>query len=116
PATEKLAVDGPFDEVREVLTILLLHSIEALSSGGRLGVTVRKDGRFAVVSLAADSLKESASWDARMFEPNWSEPNSLIGIGPYIARQAAADFGGEISSESRSARNAVLHVRLPLAN
>jgi len=94
----------------------LLYSIESLSSSLRLLVTVRLDGRFVVVTLYADSLKESASWCARMFEPNWSEPNSLLGIGPYIARQAAVDFGGEISSESRSARNAVLHVRLPLAS
>ena len=113
---QELSVDVAPEEVRQVLAILMLHAIDSLSSGGRLRVEVRADGRYAQVNLIADGLKDAAHWSARMFEPDWTEPQALLGVGPYVARASAAAFGGEIVAESISAGNAVLRLRVPLPN
>jgi C4-dicarboxylate-specific signal transduction histidine kinase len=113
---QQLSVDASPEDVRQVLAILMLCAIDSLSSGGRLRIGVRADGRYAQVNLVAEGLKEPARWSPRIFEPNWAEPRTLLGLGPYVARSSAANFGGEISIETISARNAAVHLRLPLAS
>jgi K+-sensing histidine kinase KdpD len=114
-SAEQVVVDGAFEEVRQVLAILMLHAIDSLASGGRLRVAIRKDGRWAQVNLAAEGLKESAQCGPQLFEPNWGEPSALLGLGPYVARFSAVSLGGELTAEPGAARNAVLKLRLPLA-
>jgi signal transduction histidine kinase len=116
PPGQKLSLEGVPENVRQVLAILMLHAIDSLSSGGRLRIEARADGRYAHVTLSAEGLSEDTHWSPRMFEPHWSEPRTLLGLGPYVAQSTAAAFGGDIVIVGASPGNAVLHLRLPLAS
>jgi signal transduction histidine kinase len=111
-----LTVDGAPEEVRQLLTILMLYAIDGLSPGGKLRVELRKDdGGWAQLKLFVDGVKEPRHWSARMFHLDWTAPNTLTSIGPYVARDSAAQLGGALDVETTAEKSATLRLRLPIA-
>ena len=110
---DELWMSGRREDVRQVIAIVMLYTIDALSSGGKLTVHVQKEKTAASVRLVAEGIKEPGRWGPQMFEPNWSEPRLLDGLGPFVARFALADLGGDIDAEGSALQNAVLRLLIP---
>ena len=112
---DELWMNGRREDVRQVIAIVMLYTIDALSSGGKLTVHVRKEGADADVRLAAEGMKEPDRWGPQMFEPNWSEPRLLDGVGLFVARLMIADLGGEIDVEVPDPQHAEFRLRIARA-
>jgi hypothetical protein len=110
----ELWINSRREDVRQLIAIVMLYTIDALSSGGKLTVHVQKEGTAASVRLVAEGVREPGRWGPQMFEPNWSEPRLLDGLGLFVARFALADLGGDIDAEApASLQNAALRLRIP---
>ena len=110
---EEVWINGRREDVRQLIAILMLYIIDALTAGGRLSLRIEKGEDAANTQLLAEGVKEPAKWGAHMFEPNWSQADLIKGIGVGIARWLARDLGGDIKVEMVSPANAALQLTLP---
>src|SRR4030095_1881556 len=110
---EEVWINSRREEVRQLLAVLMLYIIDALSTGGRLSIRVEKGETVASTKLLAESVKNPAQWGVHMCEPDWSQPGLIEGSGVCVARWIARDLGGDIDIEVVSPANAVLQVSLP---
>ncbi|HZF25723.1 MAG TPA: hypothetical protein VEZ88_05640 [Steroidobacteraceae bacterium] len=113
---EELLFHGPYEDVRQLLALLMLLAIDGLSTGGKLLVDLRKEEAAVRVKLVAEGIKMPERWTRQMFEPSWTDPQSLSGLGPCVALFTAAALGGTIDVESTAAQTALLQLRLPLTS
>ena len=110
---EELWVRGRRQEVRQLLSLVMLYTIDALSPGGRLALETQKEGSKAIVRLLADGIKEPGQWGPQMFEPQWGEPRLLEGLGLFVARCSAGALGGDIDVEVHDSKNATFVLWVP---
>jgi K+-sensing histidine kinase KdpD len=113
--TDELWINSRREDVRQLIAIVMLFTIDALSSGGKLTAHAETDGDATKVRLVAEGMKEPGRWGPQMFEPNWSEPRLLDGVGLFVARLMIADLGGDIDVESPDPQHAEFRLRIPRA-
>jgi C4-dicarboxylate-specific signal transduction histidine kinase len=113
--TDELWINSRREDVRQLIAIVMLFTIDALSSGGKLTAYAETDGDATKVRLVAEGMKEPARWGPQMFEPNWSEPRLLDGVGLFVARLMIADLGGAIDVEVPDPQHAEFRLRIPRA-
>jgi C4-dicarboxylate-specific signal transduction histidine kinase len=113
--THELWINSRREDIRQVIAIVMLFTIDALSSGGKLTAHAETDGNAARVRLVAEGIKEPGRWGPQMFEPNWSAPRLLDGVGLFVARLMIADLGGEIDVEVFDPQPAEFRLRIPRA-
>lgn len=109
---DELWISSRREEVRQLIAIIMLYALDALSAGGKLTVELQREQTAAHIRLVAEGVREPGRWGPKMFEPNWSEPR-LPGLGLCVALWTAADLGGNIEVEVPATQNAELQLRLP---
>lgn len=107
--------------IRQVLLNLLMNGIEAMPTGGRLGVrTSCRDGSAEAGAAAVIEISDTgvgiSEADLRLvFRPLFSTKPHGIGLGLSFCRQAIEEHGGEIRLASRGRdRGTIATVSLPL--
>jgi C4-dicarboxylate-specific signal transduction histidine kinase len=113
--TDELWISNRREDVRQLIAIVMLFTIDALSSGGKLTAHAETERDAAKVRLVAEGIKEHGRWGSQMFEPNWSEPRLLDGFGLFVARLMITDVGGEIDVEVPDPQHAEFRLRIPRA-
>ncbi len=87
---------GHVDQLEQVMLNLYMNAIEAMPSGGELGVTARSDAGGVEV-LVADSGPGVPHEDAeRVFEPFFTRKAGGTGLGLYVSRQIVEAHGGRL--------------------
>jgi len=104
-----LQVTASFGELRQVISNLLLNSLDALGEGGR--VTLRAstsrnplDGSARIrITIADDGQGISAAILPRIFEPFFTTKGSTgNGLGLWVCKQILEKNGGSIEVRSRT--------------
>jgi signal transduction histidine kinase len=95
---------------------LVQNALNAMPRGGRLDVSLRREGGFAVVSVGDEGEGVNPSIAHRMFEPFVTTRKKAEGMGLGLAfcKKAIESAGGEIGFEGKE-RGTVFHVRIPLS-
>jgi signal transduction histidine kinase/CheY-like chemotaxis protein len=119
---DALAVDGDAVRIEQVVGNLLGNAAKFTDRGGRVEVTVARDGAAAVVRVRDDGAGIPAELLPRLFEPFSQGDSTLdrsrggLGLGLALARGLVELHGGSIAAASEGAgRGAEFVVRLPLA-
>lgn len=94
---------------------LILNACQHQEPGGVVELTVKTQGREAVVTIADRGPGLSAEALERLFEPFYSTRGST-GLGLAICRGIISDHGGTITGRNRPRGGAIFEVRLPLNN
>jgi putative PEP-CTERM system histidine kinase len=103
------------EQIRSVVTNLLLNARDALGPGGR--ILVRTEHRAGRVTLSvADSGcgMSSAFVKDSLFRPFQSTKKNGLGIGMYQSRMIVEAHGGSIQVESETDRGTTFRVSLPV--
>ena len=58
PGADELWMNGRREDVRQVIAIVMLYTIDALSSGGKLTVHVQKEETAASVRMVVKGIRE----------------------------------------------------------
>jgi PAS domain S-box-containing protein len=120
---EVCTVLGDEERLRELVLILLENAAKYTPAGGRLEISLQRDGDSALLRVG-DNGPGIASEDLeRVFERFYrADPSRSpgadpggTGLGLPIARQIVQQHGGEIWLESTPGTGTVAVVRLPLA-
>ena len=115
-----LFVWGDAEELRQLLTNLLLNAVDATSDHGpaaaaKIEIELKPLGEFRVQLSISDSGPGPApDVAAQLFQPFVTGKPDGTGLGLFVARQTAEDHGGSIRWE-RTDRMTRFLVELPLA-
>jgi two-component system sensor histidine kinase AtoS len=105
-------------ELRQVFLNLLLNSVQAQPSGGRIEVSgdvANRDGRPWVRVVIADhgpGIAEHAL--RRVFEPFYTTREKGSGLGLFVVRRVVEAHGGKVTLSSRKGQGTKAEVVLPL--
>ena len=117
-----------FDQMKQVLTNLLINALEAIDGEGTVSVAVREDRRAAaggwgrasgpeVVVVVSDTGAGIAPEDLkRVFEPFFSTKQGGTGLGLAIANRIVERHGGNLEVESRVGAGTTMRLWLPRAD
>jgi two-component system, NtrC family, sensor histidine kinase HydH len=110
-------VDADPEQLHQVFVNLALNAIEAMTAGGRLGVTVSADGNGAgrcEVVFQDSGPGIPAEIMERVFEPFVTTKKQGTGLGLAISRRLIEEHAGTLRAVNRSGGGAELIVELPM--
>ena len=109
-------VSGKADKLQQLFINLVINAIDAMKSGGRLGIRIRPLGadrwQIAVSDTGHGMPPETL---ARIFEPFFStkEPGRGSGLGLVVAQGIVSDHGGSIEVSSAPAQGTEFTLTFP---
>ena len=117
-STDNLTVPLDPDRIRQVLLNLFLNALEAMDSGGRLGIAAgpRADGQGVELTISDTGAGIAPSHLERIFDPYFTTKPSGTGLGLAIVHTIIEAHRGEIAVDSRPDGGTVFTVFFPFAD
>jgi signal transduction histidine kinase len=116
-------VSGDPDRLQQVVWNLLSNAVKFTPEGGRVEVTLARDGSRAELTVSDTGVGIAPEFIPYVFDrfrqadPSPTRAHGGLGIGLAIVRHLAELHGGEVSAESAGeGHGATFRVRLPLLN
>lgn len=100
--------------LRQVVTNLVLNSIEAVAAGGHVRLEVASHSGKAMLSVADDGPGVPEKYRDRLFEPHFTTKSSGSGIGLFVSYGIVRQHGGQLLYNG-GPNGAIFTVVLPLS-
>jgi signal transduction histidine kinase len=119
PELTSIAIDP--DKMRQVLANLLDNAVKYSPDGGRIRVTIVRNGRYVRFGVEDEGLGIPAGEQQRIFEkfyrvdPNQTRGVGGTGLGLYVSSELVRRMDGKLWVESREGEGSRFYVDLPLA-
>jgi signal transduction histidine kinase len=113
---DPLPVRGDGGQLKQVFLNLLINAVEAMPTGGTLGVEGRRqaDGKVSVsVSDTGEGIPEDRM--DRIFDPFYTTKKNGTGLGLSICYHIVKTHDGDIEVKSREGQGTTILVRFPAA-
>jgi signal transduction histidine kinase len=106
-------------QIQQVITNLLLNSLDAMPNGGTVRVSTRLlgadgGGGFVDVTVSDSGVGISGEELSRIFQPFYSTKEKGTGMGLAICRRIVGEHEGEITVKSEPWKGSAFSVLLPL--
>ena len=117
---EPLTISGDYDRLRRMLLNLVDNGLKYTPSGGRVGISLRREGPWAALRVADTGIGLSPAEQKKIFERFYRSPEAKsrgeggAGLGLCIARSIVEAHGGKIRIESAPGQGSAFTVLLPL--
>ncbi len=109
----KLKVDP--DQIRKVVTNLLINAREAVSAGGRIRVETNRQKDWAVLAISDNGCGMSPDFVQKsLFRPFQTTKKRGIGIGMFHCKMIVEAHRGRIEVESEQGKGTSFRVLLPI--
>jgi len=115
-----LVVNGDVSQLDRVVMNLLSNAAKFTSPGGRIRLTVARDGDTAVLSVSDTGIgipeKDKGGLFGRLFRGSNAVQRSIpgTGLGLAIVSTIVAEHGGDVAVQSTEGVGSTFTVRLPL--
>ncbi len=110
-------VEGIAAELREVLSNMILNSIDALLQGGLISFSTYQDDRNVYLRMADNGAGMSEEVRKRIFDPFFTTKGRKgTGLGLSVAYGIISRHKGEIQVESEEGKGTATLIRLPKAS
>jgi signal transduction histidine kinase len=105
------------EQLRSVVTNLVLNARDAVGAGGRICVRTEQVASNVVLSVADSGCGMSPEFvNDSLFRPFQSTKKRGLGIGLFQSRMIVEAHGGAIRVESEEGKGSTFRVSLPVAN
>ena len=117
-ADEALVVKGSKDELREVISNLLVNAMQALAeqqgnSDKRITVKGQKKGSQIVISVGDNGPGIPKEFKGRVFDPFFTTKSYGTGLGLAQVHKIIRDHDGQVDIDTEVGRGTSLTIRLP---
>ena len=108
-------VSGMLDEasIRAATLNLVLNAVQAMSSGGRLTISTKRDGKRMWMTIKDTGAGMSPERIKQIFEPFNTTKSRGLGLGMPYAQKIIQQHGGRIEVESRQGTGTQVRIELP---
>jgi len=100
--------------LKQTLINILKNSIQAISSGGTITITLRERNHMAEIMIQDTGIGISEADMKNIFEPFYSTKQVGNGLGLSIAYKIIRDMDGEIAVESKQNVGTTFTISLPM--
>jgi hypothetical protein len=107
-------VEHDGDQIHQVLLNLLLNALQAIEHNGKIAVTVKPQGKMAVVEVADNGRGIPPDQLPNIFRPFYTTKGDGTGLGLSLARRIVEDHQGRIDVSSALGKGTTFAVVLPL--
>ena len=115
---DRMAVEGNYTELQQVLLNLALNAIQAMPDGGRLGLLAERvattDGERLCIRVQDQGIGMDEATVARLFSPFFTTKANGTGLGLVSCKRIVESLGGTISVSSRPGEGTCFDLLLPL--
>lgn len=101
-------------QIRQALLNLLVNARQAMPMGGELMVSLRRDGRHAVLTITDTGVGMTREDVERCFDAYWSTKKRGTGLGLATTRRIIQEHEGTIAVLSELGRGTSFRIVLPL--
>lgn len=103
-------------QLKQVLTNLVVNSVQAMKTGGRLVLSTCVDGDHVVLSVEDSGTGMSEEIQKKIFNPFFTtkDIDQGTGLGLSVVHGIVSAHGGSVSVRSREGKGTVFEVRLPI--
>ena len=101
-------------KIRRVMDNLVKNAVEAMQSGGKLGIKVEASHGVAILTVSDTGKGIPEDVALRMFTPFYTTKKAGTGLGLAICKQVIEAHSGRIDFESKEGRGTVFTVTLPM--
>lgn len=108
-------VVGHRDQVKQSALNVAINALEAMPDGGRLSLTLERDGDRAHVRIADSGPGIPPELRDKIFDMHFTTKETGTGIGLYVARSMFEAQGGTLAVSSTSAEGTTFELELPLS-
>jgi signal transduction histidine kinase len=120
--SDPLWLDADFTRLSQVVGNLLNNAAKYTPDGGRIGISARAEGDFAVIQVADNGIGIPPEMQSEVFqlfaqvEGHLDRAKGGLGIGLALVKQLVTMHGGTVEATSAgSGKGSVFSIRLPLA-
>ncbi|HEV7282502.1 MAG TPA: HAMP domain-containing sensor histidine kinase [Pirellulaceae bacterium] len=100
------------DLLRRAVVNLALNSVDALSHGGTIGWTLRRDEDALLLEIRDDGPGVPLEQRDRLFQPFFTTRSHGTGLGLALVRKIAEAHGGEASYREAPGGGAIFSIRI----
>ena len=116
---DEVVVNGGRDRLRQVFANLLDNAIKYSREGGRVTITIAREGDSAVVAVADTGAGIAPEhlpriWE-RLYRADPSRSERGLGLGLSLVKAFVAAHGGTVEAQSEPGVGSTFTVRLPLS-
>jgi signal transduction histidine kinase len=111
---QQVVITGHRDRLKQAILNLVVNALEAMPTGGKLGVRLRVDGEWAAVTVHDTGPGIPSEVLARIFDMHFTTKTTGTGIGLWVARQTVRAMGGDVGVETIEGKGSEFRVNLPL--
>ena len=115
PDEPTVFVEGNAAALEQLFLNLLLNAAQATGDGGRVTVSVRRDGAIVETAVRDTGVGIAPGDLARVFDPFFSTRRDGTGLGLAVVRGVAAAHRGDVTIESTPGVGTAVRVRIPAA-
>lgn len=115
----KVETDG--EKLKRVIVNLLSNSIKYTPARGYIRISVEKDSKYLIVSVADSGVGLSKADRAKVFSKFFRSPRVVkmapdgTGLGLFIAKSLVKAMGGKIGFRSKEGKGATFYFTLPIS-
>jgi signal transduction histidine kinase len=102
-------------QIQQVVLNLLINGIQAIPNQGKVKVTLRREGEFAVVRISDTGRGIARDSLPKIFKPFFTTRTEGTGLGLPLAKGIVESHGGRIEVKSEPGKGAQFDVLLPIA-
>jgi signal transduction histidine kinase len=104
------------EQIKQVILNLLMNAIQAMTGGGKLGMTGRlsKDGYWVELAIQDSGVGIPPEDIDKLFDPFFSTKEGGIGLGLSIAHRIIDQHHGKIEVESTPGKGTLFTISLPV--
>ncbi len=114
PDADTISVWGSSLQLRRAFSNILVNALQATEKrGGAINLSLAKDDRNAIVSIADDGTGIPEDMLEHIFAPNVSTKETGTGLGLYIVRKIIEAYNGTIQVKSTVGQGTTFCVTLP---
>lgn len=102
------------ERTEQALTNLVLNAVQAMPTGGRLGIGLDANGCWLIITISDTGPGISSDVQRRIFEPFFTTKARGTGLGLAVARRVIEEHGGTIEVSSQIGQGTTFTIQLPL--